>query len=141
GRGQRIHGQCDPGTHESFGRAIPGPGGATTGQDNADAEQESANDDGQRCKTIIFRCNDPTGGQGGQPDGVDRNDHQQGDKGAPRTLQENIADHAGDTKTPALHDSAEDGTDEQTSKNHRISAFKGVRKSVTETPTPESLGP
>ena len=55
GGGKSVKQQGNPRADQALGRAVPRAGSATTGQDDAQAEDEAADDDGYRFEIANFR--------------------------------------------------------------------------------------
>ena len=125
GRGRKpIKQQCNPRADESLCRAVPRAGRATAGQDDAEAKDEAAHDDGYRFEIANLRRKHARASQQRQAKGMHRNQNEQGGKAAPRLIEENIAQHTGYAEAPALQHGTEDDAGEKSGNNHYFSLFR-----------------
>ena len=117
-----IKDQRQPGANQALGRAVPGTGGAAAGEHDARTEEEAAEGHGQRGEFLVIRGDDPGGGQRRQTHGVDGDDDKEGGESAPRLVEEDIADHAGDAESATLHDPSEYHAEREAGDDH-VSLF------------------
>ena len=119
---QDVHPQRQPGADETLAGAVVGAGRAPSGEDDADAEEQRADDDRGQCDVLGGQGEHPGRLEGEDAGGLDGDDDEEGHEPAALPGDPDVAQRAGDAEAAALQHEAERDAEEESGEDHGYSS-------------------